>query len=223
MAGPARWSSPTQNSNRSPSRNRATPPAAIPPGTVRSARSMRAASPSRTCAVSAGCVSSRCVSDTKSAPSGLAMRAAGASTDVTGPRPSCRALAWATGTWSRLSGDPAYGFDHHQDGRDAAVPAAAARPHRGARRRGFHAAHHRAEGGIAVAVRVRVVQARIVHRVDEELRRGGIGDAGAGHRDGARVVLQPVAGLQRNRTAGGLLLHVLVETAPLDHEVRSEE
>jgi hypothetical protein len=84
----------------------------------------------------------------------------------------------------------------------------------------LHAGHDLAEHRVAVAVaRVGLVEEGVVLHVDEELCRGGIGVHRAGHREGAAHVGQAAAAFQRDRRAGGLLAHVRLHPATLDHEV----
>src|SRR4051794_40926199 len=74
------------------------------------------------------------------------------------------------------------------------------------------------EDGVAAAV---VVEPRVVRQVDEELRGGRVGVAGADHGDRAALVAQAVARLILDRLPGGLLHEgplLLGEATPLDHE-----
>ena len=69
-----------------------------------------------------------------------------------------------------------------------------------------------------MAVGLGGVEVVVVLHIDEELRGGRVGVAGAGHGHGVFVVLQAVAGLQRNRRTCGFLLQVGGEATALDHE-----
>ena len=78
-----------------------------------------------------------------------------------------------------------------------------------------------AEHGVAVPGGgvVLVVQEIVVRHVDEELRRGGVGIVGAGHRDGVGFVLEAVSGfIDHGLLGGGLFLHVGGVAAALNHE-----
>ena len=88
-----------------------------------------------------------------------------------------------------------------------------------------HALDDLAEDGVADAVLGSLlVEERIVLHVDEELRRGAVGNRGAGHRHRPGLVLEPVARfvLDRRLLPFPLVLHVGSEPAALDHEARDD-
>ena len=67
-----------------------------------------------------------------------------------------------------------------------------------------------------------MVEEVVVGDVDEELGRGGVGVARAGHGDRVTVVLETVGGFVFDRSTGFLLDHARKEAAALDHEAADD-
>ena len=63
-----------------------------------------------------------------------------------------------------------------------------------------------------------MVQKVVVHQIDEKLGRGAVRVAGAGHGEGAALVLQTVVGLVLHGLAGVLFIHARAHAAALNHE-----
>jgi len=82
-----------------------------------------------------------------------------------------------------------------------------------------HALGHAPEHRVARAAAARVEE-RVIDEVDEKLRRRAVRVVGAGHRQRAAPVLEPVVRLVADRRTRGLLLHVGRQAAALDHEAR---
>ena len=79
--------------------------------------------------------------------------------------------------------------------------------------------HNASEHGIPSAPSA-PIQKSIVFRVDEELAGGAMGVIGASHGNGVLLVEKSVSRFVDNGGFGLLLFHGVIETTPLDHEIR---
>ena len=81
----------------------------------------------------------------------------------------------------------------------------------------LHAFGHFAENAVTPAVRGggAVVEKIVVHQIDEELGSGAMRIAGAGHGQGAALVLEAVVCFVGHRLAGGLFVHARAKAAAL--------
>ena len=62
------------------------------------------------------------------------------------------------------------------------------------------------------------IQEVVIFDVDKKLGGSGMGILGAGHGDGARIILQAIVGFVFDWVFSAFLLHIFIETAALDHE-----